>query len=120
MTVYCSCGKDYDSRSDLLDHRLKCNHPRLADPTKRPRGELVKAVSKPRTEARHHAEPRPKRPPAPPRRPAPTQKSFDHLSDRDLDRNLITAGMSPFMASISVADRYTAGGSWRIAQELTK
>lgn len=46
-------------------------------------------------------------------------QSFDHLDDATLDRNLIECGMSPFMAQLTVEDRYTAGARWRIEQEMT-
>lgn len=71
------------------------------------------------------ANPDPKRPHSTPG-PIPTwarrpvePPSFDHLDDATLDRNLIECGMSPFMAQLTVEDRYTAGGRWRIAQEMT-
>lgn len=48
------------------------------------------------------------------------RESADDLPDLHLRSLLEARGMSPFMVRITVEDRHTEGGMWRIVQEMRR
>lgn len=65
----------------------------------------------------------PGRPGGVPKRPSwhrevPTSSVVDDIPTTQLRAYLTAHGLSPFMVDLLVQDRRTAGGRWRITQEL--